>query len=214
MQADRDDLSKKLAELAKSLKLAEGTISDNKEKAESEKLKIQESLSSALAKIQLQEVTIKEAVSKSENTLVSFEKLLGEAQQQLTEKDEAIKQLSDNQKEGNEQLLSLKGEYDTLDTKYQKLLRPARSAKDKFIVTITYKNSGGNRVIRFKPRPDGSYSTVSKSELDDRLTKLKEKHGKNLYLKVVIPENSGLSYNEAWRFTTTLQHKYDYYFTD
>jgi hypothetical protein len=30
-------------------------------------------------------------------------------------------------------------------------------------------------------------------------------------VKVVIPEESGLSYNEAWKFTFTLLEQYDYY---
>ena len=30
-------------------------------------------------------------------------------------------------------------------------------------------------------------------------------------MKVIIPEDSGLSYNEAFRFTTELHGKYDYY---
>jgi len=44
------------------------------------------------------------------------------------------------------------------------------------------------------------------------LEKLKKKHKSDLYVKIIIPEKSGLSYNEAWRFTTNLQQKYDYYF--
>jgi hypothetical protein len=31
-------------------------------------------------------------------------------------------------------------------------------------------------------------------------------------VKVIFPENSGLSYNEAWEFTTHLHSNYDYYF--
>jgi hypothetical protein len=32
-----------------------------------------------------------------------------------------------------------------------------------------------------------------------------------LYVKVIIPDNSGLSYNEAWRFTNDMLTRYDYY---
>ncbi len=108
----------------------------------------------------------------------------------------------------------MQGEYDSLDNKYQKLLLPARSSKGKFVATVTYKKLGGKKVIRFKPSPKSSYRTVSKAKLAKSLSALKKKHKENLYIKVVIPKNSGLSYNEAWRFTINLQRKYDYYYND
>jgi hypothetical protein len=33
-------------------------------------------------------------------------------------------------------------------------------------------------------------------------------------VKVIFPENSGLSYNEAWEFTSHLHGNYDYYFKE
>ena len=45
-----------------------------------------------------------------------------------------------------------------------------------------------------------------------QLLKLKQKYGDNLYVKVIIPENSGLSYNEAWQFMQDIFNKYDYYY--
>ena len=43
---------------------------------------------------------------------------------------------------------------------------------------------------------------------------LKHEHGKNLYVKIIIPEDSGLTYNEAWEFMRQLLVKYDYYYQD
>jgi hypothetical protein len=44
------------------------------------------------------------------------------------------------------------------------------------------------------------------------LTRLDSEHRSGLYVKVIFPENSGLSYNEAWEFTSHLHSNYDYYF--
>ena len=158
--------------------------------------------------------SIEETVSKSEDSLKGYEELLADAEKQLIAKDNTIKKLTNAQESGDSQLLSLQGEYDTLDTKYQKLLKPARSSKGKYVASVTYKQTRGKKVIRFKGNPSGSYETVSSSQLAKRLEALKKKHKENLYIKVVIPKNSGLSYNEAWRFTINLQRKYDYYYND
>ena len=40
---------------------------------------------------------------------------------------------------------------------------------------------------------------------------LKDKYGNLLYVKLIIPDDSGLSYNEAWSFTVDMLDKYDYY---
>jgi hypothetical protein len=47
--------------------------------------------------------------------------------------------------------------------------------------------------------------------LNKRLAKLKDTYAGNLYVKVIIPEDSGLSYSEAWNFTYDLLRNYDYY---
>ena len=134
------------------------------------------------------------------------------SKQQLKEKDKTIVALKVTQDSGYSQLRSLKGEYDTLDSKYQKLLQPARSSKGKFVVTISYRKRGKSNVIRLKSSSNGSYKTVSSKQLEKTLETLKKKHKTDLYIKVVIPEKSGLSYNDAWKFTNNLQKKYDYYF--
>ncbi len=137
-------------------------------------------------------------------------------QQTLSDKSSKIEQLQRSlkkQRENSEtQLLSLQGELDSLDKKYQKLLRPARSAKDKFVVAIIYTKHKGHPVYRLRTHPKGEYKNVSRRQLERKMAKLKKQHKNNLYVKVVIPKNSGLSYNEALKFTSFMQKSYDYYF--
>jgi DNA repair exonuclease SbcCD ATPase subunit len=158
-------------------------------------------------------VAMNEKIIESDKKVTSLEASINKVTEQVAAKDTQIKEKEEQllALQDNSQLLSLQGKYDTLDKKYQKLLRPARSSNGKFIVSVTYKNKGGKRIIRLKPSPTGSYKTVSKKQLHKTLAKLKAKHKTDLYMKVIIPETSGLSYSEAWKFTSNLQKKYDYY---
>jgi len=111
----------------------------------------------------------------------------------------------------NQQLVSLQGEYDELRNKYDKLIRPARSAVGKHVVSVRYFREDKNIQIRLRESEDEDYQSVNADQLNKRLAKLKDTYAGNLYVKVIIPEDSGLSYSEAWNFTYDLLKKYDYY---
>ena len=106
---------------------------------------------------------------------------------------------------------TLQGEYDELRVKYDKLIRPARSAKGKHVVTVRYRKENGQYLLRIRDAGETDYSVVSRKELYRRLAKLKDDHSGNLYVKLIIPDGSGLSYTEAWTFTMDILDKYDYY---
>ena len=65
----------------------------------------------------------------------------------------------------------------------------------------------------FRSRDTGQSSSavVSKKQLHSRLAKLKKQYGKNLYIRLIFPEDSRLSYNDAWKFSKDILGKYDYY---
>lgn len=110
-----------------------------------------------------------------------------------------------------QQMDDLQGEYDELRVKYDKLIRPARSAKGKYVVTVRYWKEDGYYQLRFKDAGEEGYSVVTRKELHRRLSKLKDEQSGKLYVKLIIPEDSGLSYKEAWGFTLDILDKYDYY---
>jgi chromosome segregation ATPase len=112
----------------------------------------------------------------------------------------------------NQQLLTLKGDYETVKSKYEELIKPARSAKGKYIAEVYYVKGQAGNVIRYRQPGDKEFSTLNLAEVEQRLTQLKNEHGKNLYVKIIIPEDSGLTYNEAWEFMRGLLVKYDYYY--
>ena len=74
--------------------------------------------------------------------------------------------------------------------------------------------TGGGEKVRFRQPGDTGFTDLSMPELEQKLSKLKQSKGKDLYVKIIIPEDSGLTYNEAWSFMRNLLKKYDYYYQD
>jgi myosin heavy subunit len=110
-----------------------------------------------------------------------------------------------------QELAELKTDFSDLKIKYDKLLRPARTPKGKTLVEVRYAKVKGKYQIDYKGPGDSAFSRVSRKTLDQKLSRLKQRDN-NLYIKVILPKNSGLSYSEAWTFTNHLHKNYDYYF--
>ena len=110
-----------------------------------------------------------------------------------------------------QQLVSLQGEYDDIRVKYDKLVKPARSTSGKHVVTVRYWKQGEYYQVRIRDEDEDAYEAVNKEQLHQRLAKLKKAYPGKLYVKVIIPDDSGLSYSEAWGFTFDILKKYDYY---
>jgi chromosome segregation ATPase len=110
-----------------------------------------------------------------------------------------------------QQFAMLQGDFDDLRVKYDKLIKPARSAQGKHVVSVRYWKEDKYYQIRIRDMDEESYQTVNRKQLHQQLSELKEKYAGKLYVKVIIPDDSGLSYNEAWGFTFDLLKKYDYY---
>ena len=114
----------------------------------------------------------------------------------------------------NRQLLTLKGEYEVVKSKYEELIKPARSAKGKYIAEVYYIKGKNGEIIRYRQPEDSGFIDLPLNEVEKRLSKLKAEHGKDLYVKIIIPQDSGLTYSEAWNFMRNLLVKYDYYYQE
>ncbi len=157
------------------------------------------------------EQTRTELSSESERLQAQVQQLesaLATSQADVSAKDTALLALRAQADADRQQLASLEGDYADLDKKYQKLLKPSRSAKNKTVVEVMYQRSG----YRIRAPGEAAYRTVGAAALDSELAVLQAQHGNDLYVKIVIPENSGLSYNDAWAFTRDTLNKYDYYY--
>ena len=81
--------------------------------------------------------------------------------------------------------------------------------------TLYGRNTDGEGCLKaIKDAGEDDYTVVTRKELHRRLSELQKAHAKKLYVKLIIPDDSGLSYNEAWGFTMDILEKYDYYHQD
>jgi hypothetical protein len=92
------------------------------------------------------------------------------------------------------------------------LIGPARSPVGKMVATVQYAKKEGRHRILFKDVGADRFEEIDRPQLDERLGRLKTQLKDKLYVKVIIPEDSGLSYNEAWNFTRDILSSYDYYY--
>ncbi|MES9943070.1 MAG: hypothetical protein ABW104_16265 [Candidatus Thiodiazotropha sp. 6PLUC2] len=131
----------------------------------------------------------------------------------LSSKEKELLQALSLNQQHDDQITDLKQDYSELKIQYNKLLRPARTAKGKTLVEVRYTKKGKTTRIEYKGPKDSRFKSISRSKLEQNLAALKERHN-NLYVKVIIPKNSGLSYSEAWGFTNHMHQKYDYYYQE
>lgn len=130
----------------------------------------------------------------------------------LSEERQRVIVITQQHDSQSRRLSDLEGDFDSLQVKYDKLFKPARTAQGKYLVSVSIERINGKERIRFKDSSEESFTLISKKQLHNTLANLQKKHTKNLYIKIVIPEKSGLTYNEAWAFMKETLHKYDYYY--
>jgi len=131
------------------------------------------------------------------------------------EKDEAtLLTLSDEKSDLELALARQRQDFSSLEDKYLKLVRPARSSLGKQVASVQYLREDGELTYKLKDIGSDSWETMTRVDLFRRLKALKDRLGDQLYIKIVIPDDSGLSYNEAWGFTKQVLTKFDYYYIE
>jgi predicted nucleic acid-binding Zn-ribbon protein len=148
--------------------------------------------------------------AQQENTLKDLETL----QRSYTSQSEALETALAQNLESNQALLKLETDYKSLKIKYDKLVRPARSPRGKTVVEVRYYKTGNDYQIDYRGPGEADFTTATRPQLDDYLTTMKRKYPEGLYIKVILPKDSGLSYSDAWSFTNYLHKTYDYYYQE
>ena len=171
-----------------------------------------ELLNRQLAQQQQADEETRALLDNARSEIAELSATTSQQQQTISQLTEEKTLLSQEISAYNLQLLTLKGEYETVKSKYEELIKPARSAKGKHIAQVYYIKGDSGDVIRYRQPGDSGFSRLSLAEVEKRLDKLKAEYGKDLYVKIIIPENSGLTYNEAWAFMRKLLVRYDYYY--
>ncbi len=133
-------------------------------------------------------------------------------QQLVAEQRTTLEQVREERRDFESRYLVLADDFDTLKVKYDKLVKPARTSTGRHLIEVRYWKEGDGYKIAWREGGEGPYQPIRRARLDTVLSRLSEEKDNGLYVKVIFPENSGLSYNEAWEFTSHLHSNYDYYF--
>lgn len=104
--------------------------------------------------------------------------------------------------------------YSDLKVKYDKLVRPARTPRGRYVVEVKYARLNGQTDIQIRRPEDAEPLKVDEKEMHRLLGKVKDKYPNSTYIKIIFPKESGLSYSEAWTFTNDLLKRYDYYYQE
>ncbi|MGD8582141.1 MAG: hypothetical protein PVF06_05840, partial [Gammaproteobacteria bacterium] len=117
--------------------------------------------------------------SQLQQVIVDLDKLRSNYEEQskdLKSTRDRLIILSEEKEAQNRQLVTLETDYSNLKVKYDKLVKPARTAKGKYVVEVNYEKIKGKGRIRFKDAGDETYTKLSTDELHSKLAALKKKH--------------------------------------
>jgi len=171
-----------------------------------------EQLKSTVDKNENQIIRLSSHISAMQNNLSQLNIDIEQKHNELEQERQKIIIVTQQRDTQSRKMASLEDDFGSLKVKYDKLIKPARTAKGKHVVSVNFERIKGKERIRFKGIGEKNYTIVSEKQMHSKLAKLKKKHPKKLYIKIIIPKESGLTYNEAWTFMKNLLNKYDYYY--
>lgn len=155
-----------------------------------------------------------DALAQEQNKNSGLTAQLAQLGQQSSKQQTRIQSLEAAQQKTADKLAALQGDYSNLKVKYDKLVRPARTAVGKYVVAVRILRQNGV-IQRFVQSPEQKqFVAVSQAGMYSMLDKLHAAHPNDMYVRIIFPDNSGLSYSEAWAMTETLLKKYDYYYRE
>lgn len=153
-----------------------------------------------------------EQLEVAEEVIETKTTALNNTSKALSQTSVALTKTSTELTETTQELSQTQEEFTELESKYLELVGPARSELNKYVVRVRYLRRGGRKIIQFARPEDKNLVLLSLPQLHQRLSELKEQKADELYVRVVIPSDSGLTYDEAWDFTQNILNRYDYYY--
>ena len=156
---------------------------------------------------------------ESQTVSAEREQELLEVQQQLAKmREESVLheqmyiEVEKQQRQTREELELLQKEYEEMGEKYAALSKPARSPLGKVVVAVRYRKTEGRPSFMLKLPDAPRFEPTGEEEMHGLLSLLKQEHGDKLFVRIVIPMDSNLTYQEGWEFSLDLLRRYDYYY--
>jgi hypothetical protein len=208
---ERDDLIQQAAQL----QVLRQRLEDDLERRQAQVAAAQQELDSRQLQISAAQRSIsalEEQVQQLGSRQSESQAQIARLQQTVSEQRDSLETARRERQEFEQRYLVLADDFDSLKVKYDKLVRPARTSAGRHLIEVRYWKEDGGYRISWREGGEGAFQAISRAQLDKILTRLDSEHEDGLYVKVIFPENSGLSYNEAWEFTSHLHSNYDYYF--
>ena len=132
----------------------------------------------------------------------------------ISERELQITELLSSAEISDQQIAELQERYATLDSEYQALVGLARSDVGKYVAEVHFSKLGEQYTYALQLPDEAVAQPLGRAVLETRLGALKNEHGNDLYVRIIIPDESPLSHNEAWTFTEEMLGRYDYYYQE
>jgi Tfp pilus assembly protein PilO len=169
---------------------------------------------SALEQAQAATQQAQDALVQEQNKNSGLAAQLAELGKLRDQQQSRISSLEAAQQQAADKLAAVQSDFASLKVKYDKLVRPARTSIGKYVVMVRILRQNGV-IQRFVQSPEQQQSVaVSEADMYSMLDKLHAAHPDDMYVRIIFPDDSGLSYSEAWAMTETLLKKYDYYYRE
>jgi chromosome segregation ATPase len=211
LQLLRDQLNAEKFTLTQQLKKRDALIQQQQQNLED----LQQTLLAAqqqLSRFQEEIASAHSALNTLEQNYVAVQEQLARLQQRYSSQSGELRAARVAERESGRQLQTLQTDFQQLKVKYDKLIRPARSPAGRYLVEVRYTKPDKRILAEYQTQEQPGYRPVSQEQLETVLAGLKERQADGLYIKVIFPENSGLTFTEAWSLTSHLHGNYDYYF--
>ncbi len=164
-----------------------------------------------LAQLQQQLGETQTKLETSSEKFQSAQQRIAQLQQRDSQKASELANAHSRSLITQQKLDQLELQYQQIISKYNKLVGPARSPKGRVIVALRHSISSGSNSYELKLPGAKRYQSHSLEQMHAALKQLQQQHSNNLYIKIIFPENNGLSYKQAWEFTSSILEAYDYY---
>lgn len=182
----------------------------------------------ALAEQQMQLMEMQEEYARVRAEMKMGEDVSAEREQELLEVQQQLEKMreegvlheqmyvevEEQQRQTREELELLQKEYEEMGEKYAALSKPARSPMGKVVAAVRYRKVDGQPSFMLKFPDAEQFESIGREEMHQALSRLREEHGDKLFVRIVIPMDSNLTYQEGWEFSLDLLRRYDYYYAD
>lgn len=152
--------------------------------------------------------------AEREQELLEVQRQLEKMREESVLHEQMYVEVEEQQRQTREELELLQKEYEEMGEKYAALSKPARSPMGKAVAAVRYRKVDGQPSFMLKFPDAEQFERIGREEMHQALSRLREEHGDELFVRIVIPMDSNLTYQEGWEFSLDLLRRYDYYYAD